>query len=145
MICINEDKKVKVWLSEDLLRNIGKQQVQVPEWVMVEDVFRVYQRFSKRCDDRRRNMGFQDAFEYVQRKRGMGRMVVMGEPHRTMTGNMSTLSTNSRNSPPTKHNTSRQQPPPQYPSTSTLYPNLTVRPDPFHPPPPPFPSTTCTF
>jgi hypothetical protein len=66
MICINEDRRIKVWLSSNLLENSVKPQQLITEQTMVNDIFNIFRRFSKLCDDRPDNMNFFQALNYTR-------------------------------------------------------------------------------
>lgn len=69
MICINEDKKIKVWLSQNLLDNYANTKNSVTEQIMIQDIFSIFRRFSQCCDDRPADMNFAQAFEYLEKKK----------------------------------------------------------------------------
>lgn len=61
MIFINEEKKIKVWLSPNILENVVKTQRDVSEQTMVSDIFNVFKAFSKCYEDRQPHMNFVQA------------------------------------------------------------------------------------
>lgn len=107
MIGINEDKKVKVWLSPDLLANALPSEEPVSQQLMVDDVFRVYERISRRREDRPKGMGFQEAIAHVERKRALQKSIAEGSTHST---------TRLSSSPVRRANIQHQTPPQSQPA-----------------------------
>jgi len=58
MICLNEDKRVKVWLSANFLVNSVKVSKSITEHVMVNDIFNIFWRFLPFLEERPPGMNF---------------------------------------------------------------------------------------
>ncbi len=69
MIFINEDKKVKVWLSPNLLDNTVRTSYTVTQEMMVADIFSIFQKFSSSCADFPAKLGFVEALDYLEKKK----------------------------------------------------------------------------
>jgi hypothetical protein len=78
MICINEDRRIKVWLSTNLLENCVNPLQVITEQTIVNDIFNIFRRFSKMCDDRPANIDFNQAIDYIHLKKSKHTKKVVG-------------------------------------------------------------------
>jgi len=69
MICLNEDRRIRVWLSPNPLDNFARVASTTTEQIMVSDIFKIFWRLIPCLDDRPAAMDFLQAFDYVRMKK----------------------------------------------------------------------------